>query len=66
MAADKCQIQLWLCRLETQNNTETVHRAFGLNLKLPELGRVGRVRYLQAIIREKTYRYWQIHKCISL
>ena len=54
MAADNCQIKLWLCGMETQNNTETVHRAFGLNLKLPELGRVGRVRYFQAIITEKT------------
>jgi len=62
-----CQIKLWLYYgLETQHSTETMHRAVVLNLKLPELGSMGRVRYLQAIITEKTYRSWQIHKCISL
>jgi len=52
--------------LETQHSTEIVHRAVGLNLKLPDFGRVVWALYLQAILTEKTYRYWQKHKFISL
>jgi hypothetical protein len=33
----------------------------GLELELADLGSVGRVRYVAAIIAEKTYRSWQKH-----
>jgi hypothetical protein len=50
----------------TKQHRQIVHVGVGLNLNLRDFGSVGKVRYLLALITEKTYRPFKIYVCVTL